>query len=1097
MINILGGIMLDNKSNTNQTSGFEAEAVSIAADATSGAAASKATKANIKATHAKPAKPGIKVAQLATEKKTLKDSGEEWALLAEEEILDNEEPIIVAELETDSDAGATEPAATDDNAGAELGDADAGGAVAGGAKPGFAPIALGVLGLGAIAAATSGGGGGSSSSSSPNPPPPSNEGQTFLLTVGEDTSPEFDGTDKDDIYNAPLDFGFEGRNEFSVDITGGYNYQGEGRDITFNFTNGYQLIVEFDSTTKLNKEDLVSKEIASLINTGFYVLLDPEGNVVLGGFGEKNILATTAFAPTNVDTLFIDIDTRVVLTGQNFELLSAQFNDDPGPGNREPVAGSIINGLLNPVVPVNTLDDKDVLNGNGGVDTLNASILVGSDVAPTLNSIEILNLTAVDSEADTNGPSIQGTDFAGYFAGLNLQNATGVEQIWNVSSSGNLDVYNVAADSIGEDDQFNLVATPSDIALGLKNITRDSYMDITYAADVQLLDDTQRIFIQSAGVVGDDVVAELGVYGEDTLNLDIANITASGNSNVLFAGFLSEVKEINITDVENDLSTLKLRGGNDFSSLENLNAENYNGDLDIDISGSTILESVTTGKGDDRVVVDAQYLDPLVVALEGQPQPLELNLGTGRNTLAFANTGILNAGDINDLVFTNTGISSFDSVNVIEFVEAAILDGDAKLNLTGLVNIQAVDFAAGLDGGGNTLTIDNGEDSEPETFAVLSSDGAIEDITLATGAVKNLSVVAKDNVEIDAIESDVLVNLLVESTTGNAELKLTGTPAQPGQNAIPGTKESWSFTIDVTGQANGNQQQTVAGTITIFGLLGNNITIDYSYSATSQPDAATLDTNVAAQILAALNATISGSRVYPEFTAALNGNIITITWAEVGDLNKTVTVVGDAGTGGDSIAPMPVTNINGSNPVGEIPAKDGEGYEKLEIIEVKAGVDDDAIVDLTDVYGSFDLKVSAGDEAFITLVDTPNIKTIDVSGVDNFALIEVEYAAFAGNVTIIIGESDIDYFGANNSVETFLFVGDDIGNVDISGFTAGIGGDVIDFRTFGVKVEDLAIDDNTSDLIITHTGQVGDIGYFSGIITLVNVEYDANNFLYA
>lgn len=113
-----------------------------------------------------------------------------------------------------------------------------------------------------------------------------------------------------------------------------------------------------------------------------------------------------------------------------------------------------------------------------------------------------------------------------------------------------------------------------------------------------------------------------------------------------------------------------------------------------------------------------------------------------------------------------------------------------------------------------------------------------------------------------------------------------------------------------------------------------------------------------------------------------------------------------------------------------------------------------------DEDSDFTVFLSAGEES---------LTTIDLSGMAGFTIIELFGGGDYSPVTILVGSGDLDYnqggAGSNDLREAFVFVGDDIGDVNINGFEAGVGAnrDRLDFSQIdGVNDGD--------DLIITDDG---------------------------
>src|SRR5690606_2358043 len=97
------------------------------------------------------------------------------------------------------------------------------------------------------------------------------------------------------------------------------------------------------------------------------------------------------------------------------------------------------------------------------------------------------------------------------------------------------------------------------------------------------------------------------------------------------------------------------------------------GGLTLDISGSSALESVATGVGDDTITVDGGLLD---AAAE-----ISIDLGDGANTLRLAS--IASDAELADLAFTGDKLA-VAGVSTLSLVSALTLAADATLDLDGI-----------------------------------------------------------------------------------------------------------------------------------------------------------------------------------------------------------------------------------------------------------------------------------------------------------------------------------------------------------------------------------------------------------------------------
>ena len=153
-----------------------------------------------------------------------------------------------------------------------------------------------------------------------------------------------------------------------------------------------------------------------------------------------------------------------------------------------------------------------------------------------------------------------------------------------------------------------------------------------------------------------------------------------------------------------------------------------------------------------------------------------------------------------------------------------------------------------------------------------------------------------------------------------------------------------------------------------------------------------------------------------------------------------------------------------------------------------------------DNIGNRDLVnlVVTGDQANVTLSDDlGSFTTLDVSGVATDVVVNTsagDFVVSAGNyVNYLIGATSdannatIDVAFTGNAVrELYNFVGSDIGNVVLTGFTFGADpaiGDRLDISGFAKNAGQLVFTDVGADLVITDLA--GGPGDFDGSITIV------------
>lgn len=804
------------------------------------------------------------------------------------------------------------------------------------------------------------------------------------------------------------------------------------------------------------------------------------------------------------------------------------------------------------LVGAQTLQGSDVLDGKGGRDTLNAELNgTGTTANPTLTDIEVLNLT-----------SIQGLIFGlGGPGALDLSRATGVEEVWNIGSRNDLDVFGVQA--------------PVDI--GMQNVLGGTTFWFEYDTDVDVVE--QSVTANKVGSPGSGSVT-FDLWNGNLEPLTTLNLDVSNGVYLFLEEDANWMENFNISGS----GILVLEGDDDFDRLVNLDSTQYTGNLNLDVSGSTDLASVLTGEGNDRVVVNN-------LAVDGG---LSVDMGGGENTLAindhsFFGGGTINHTEMNNLDFTG-GVAH---VQTLEFVDDVSFGGPAAgptLHLEGFdvapTTIKFVDFDANgrgftiadaganltlsaandFDMDGGKLTVDGVVNLTVEStgtsgfFSDVDLDGSVSSTTLQT-----LTVNAADeaNVELDTpAELKVLKDVSVNAVDGDANLTIKGTA---GVRQVLGVRQTEQILVDVS--TGGPFPFQANGTV-VFNSAGLNQALPSGVVSTSYSAGLLFtDADAASDIAAGLDAR-------PELSAStgLLSNVINVEWADFGPQPGLAVLSSVASKGSiNSIAPSIVTA--GVTPVAMVA---GTGYETLETVAVNGG--DDASANLTDVYGKFTLEVNAGvgatddvgvgpshdatvnlmntdvttvtvtapDHAEVNIggdtigarslttvtvtADTANVdlgssghpgvgndftsfKTLDVSSVVTHVNVDASEANFhqapGQFVTYDIGATqdgtaavDVD-FTANAAREVFNFVGSNIGEVEVNDFTAGndpLTGDRLDLSHFANihSAGDLIFTDSGADLVITDLG--GDD--FSGSITLVGLaghatDVSAFNIIYA
>jgi len=837
-----------------------------------------------------------------------------------------------------------------------------------------------------------------------------------------------------------------------------------------------------------------------------------------------------------------------------FELTTGVDNYTGGPGIN--VFNAALAVGIDGLVAVQTLQGADTLTGGGLEDTLNAELNnTGTTQNPTITGIEVYNLTS----------------FAGPIFGsgnLDLDRASGYEQLWNRDSRADLTLINVR----GVDADGNAPI------LGMDNV-RDS----TYNIDYDTLEiENQLVVADRVGTEFSQVELDIdGVVGNiGTLELNVSNGVYL---------FLDD----EAADIENLIiagsGILELEGEDDFVNLQTLNAADYTGDLNLDLGGSTVLSSVITGIGDDRIEVNHAAVDGGFSA----------DLGDGVNILAIDSGGWwdLDSSDISGLDFTG-GIAN---VQTLAFDDDVSLNGNATLDLSGFdADLTTIAFDQDLDGNGWMLTL-----ADAPVDLTMHAEGSIDWLDLNTGNVVNLDIIV-DGAELDldaligpvgpavlktldltqtAAFGDIYLDVsgtdnvgalevltatgagdvdveLDDSVTGTGMDKLTNISVVAAVNAelvlngaagtveVLGVRQVDQLTVDVTAGPIVVTSRTAAGNAVFSSgdLDAGVVATSYSTTIPLFPSANNplFDIGTADDIADALNG-------LSEIDAINVGDTVFVEWQDFGPMSPLAQAPGTGATVGTiNNAPWNFTTVTaGVEPVAMVP---GEGFDSIETIYVEATTGN-ADVELTDVYGMFDLNVvagsGAGDNAWVDLNNTNavnvtvsghhvdldvgneatgtignwNLETATVSGVSAVVTLtddlrdfttldasgvqdvvpsdvssltldvsDADYDLAAGEfVTYKIGAADTVTSDANVAREVFDFVGTNIGVVTIDGFNAGADPSAGD----RLDLSSFGIT-GAGQLIFTDVGAdlvISDLGAddFTGSITLTGLAGQTNN----
>ncbi|MEA2120095.1 beta strand repeat-containing protein [Halovibrio sp. HP20-50] len=490
----------------------------------------------------------------------------------------------------------------------------------------------------------------------------------------------------------------------------------------------------------------------------------------------------------------------------------------------------------------------------------------------------------------------------------------------------------------------------------------------------------------------------------------------------------------------------------------------------------------------------------------------------------------------NTLDMTNvTGVEqlwndrSTRDLTVTNLQESAVLG----LNSVRQGTTYDVTYANNASSGVQTVAASGvGNATTAATLSVLDAGTAITDLTVDAVSGTNNIAVAGD-----------LVNITDLTISGSAQLTLTEAAQFAAITTVAAGNYTGNLSLDI-GAASATDLNVVTGagndTVTIDGTLllaaNNELVInlgegvntlglaaiasntevdalDFTAGSVTGVDALSFADalTLAAGTTLNLEGTDAAALTFEDTVSGAFGFAVENTGAEMG-LTFESTLDGAAFDLGDAVDTLVV---NSEDVVGGTVAASFTG-EALNSATVNAEADftanfsgadfnsDNTVTSLSSL--TLNDESQDGDSVFtVELVDTADLTSIDLSGVTatyNTALatpafeggsivLDASAAAFDGAVSIEVGSAALDYTAASDSVrETFTFTADNINDIDLSSFEAGVGAnrDRIDFSQFeGIS--------STEDLNIVANGLNAEItaadGQFDGTITLNGVAADA------
>lgn len=509
--------------------------------------------------------------------------------------------------------------------------------------------------------------------------------------------------------------------------------------------------------------------------------------------------------------------------------LTTGLDNKAGGSSNDSFDGSLISG-------VQTLGSADVLNGGGGTDTLNATVLAGT-FTPTLTSIETVSLSAganaavIDLAASSGYTTLENTGSgAGNLLSVTNISSTAPALKYSNGAGGATFAYTAAAVA-GAADSATL--TLSNVSAGTVTIAGVETVNLVSTGNANTID-ASGIAASTLAISGSQSTA-LG-----TLNVGTAVVDASAMTGALSAT-LGAVVSATVTGSQGaDTLTISAVTGN---AVVSTGAGNDN---IIAATNLTVTDTIDGGAGTaDKLTTTntiAHVLDGATAATTKISNIEQIAITDALDTtLVLAN--ISSAIDTVNLTVTGGAIMAGGDEIIANASSLAVnLGGAALLNTTGQLGGALTVTSAGT-GTTDALSISNKAINSTTTLNLnvfnnqsITSAG-YEAVTLNTGAVANGAAQTTATITINADTAAtptsytvtgtnaLTTTSLVTNSTGLLTVNAAGMTAQAaGTNTltISGTTSGTAGTQNITG-SNGDDAITIGNFVaTISGGLGDD-----------------------------------------------------------------------------------------------------------------------------------------------------------------------------------------------------------------------------------------------------------------------------------
>jgi hypothetical protein len=553
--------------------------------------------------------------------------------------------------------------------------------------------------------------------------------------------------------------------------------------------------------------------------------------------GDQNLTVTTALTTKSIDASALSGKLTMTMGAQNTQTIKGGSGDDTIKSSTQ-------------------LGAKDVIDGGAGADTLRIDTSVTVDATATTGElVGVSNVETIEMNSRNDAAKI---DMTGVTGVTSLSAAASRAMVFDATATDTTNATNSAAivfslngvsQTTGAQDgnataseAATLIVATIDGLAGFTAVTNGNAgmivtadtgkaIEFSLTSGYTNLDSSAYYDVTLADLAGTETV---DIFGADLVTVTKEDASGSSDSHTINLAtkaadkaFAHTIGDINLTNIESltltsngmkvetaktlsnlsgdaNLTSLTISGdsdlvisdhGTDNTKLATIDASSMTGSLTLSDSVATLAQTISTGLGNDTVVMGGNLTNADVLDLGGNTTTVAGLAGTDKVTADLAAAGTSQASDTRSIANAET----------ISFKQTT---GNSFLDASKITNAGTIDFwnADGVTFGTTVTNLAAGVNIGLGSYASTNESNGTMTISLAdeTGTSDSLTLTIGDAANDDDVDATI-------KTTGIETINVARA-ATDADNAALNMTAAKAATINVTG-ATTAAAQTALGTL--------------------------------------------------------------------------------------------------------------------------------------------------------------------------------------------------------------------------------------------------------------------------------------------